>query len=113
MKDRGLKALCLTESIVHHKVSASITKAAGTVQASKVFVHYLNRFIHMRLRLGEFIWRLWLLCYLPYVAMLLWHREVLKRNELFPFFKVLLRRSSVADSVTRGDFQSILSEQVW
>lgn len=113
MKDFGLKAVCLTDCIVHHKVSASITKAAGNLQASKVFVHYLNRFIHMRLRLGDFLWRLWLLCYLPYVVTLLWHRNVVKRNELIPFFKVLLRKSSVENSVTRNDFQSILRKKVW
>lgn len=113
MKDRGLKAVCLTNSIVHHKVGASISKAAGSSLASKVYVYYLNRFIHMRLRFGNFSWYLWLLIYLPYVVILLVGINVIPYNRIYSFLKELVHRSRELNGVTRSDFQTIMSRRIW
>ena len=72
MRERGLAGLCLTSAVVRHKVSASFNAAAGAHASRKVFVYYLNRFIHMRLRIGRWPWLLWSAAYLPYVVILLW-----------------------------------------
>jgi GT2 family glycosyltransferase len=113
MKDNDLKAICLTDSIVHHKVSASISKVSASSQASKVFVHYLNRFIHMRLRFGRIFWFIWLAFYIPYIARMLSKNGIIKASEFPSFFKNLVRWSAKSNSVTRQDFQYILSIQLW
>lgn len=113
MKDHGYKAVCLTDAIIHHKVSASISRAAGNVQASKVFVHYLNRLIHMRIRFGRPLWLLWLVAYMPYVGLLLVRNKIVRVLELPRFVPTLLSRASKHDAVTRTDFETILRERPW
>lgn len=113
MRDHGLRALCLTESVVHHKVSSSVTRAAAGVQASKVFVHYLNRFTHMRLRLGTVLWMFWLMGYVPYVAMLLLRRKILSLTQLPSFLGSLIARAWRRSTVTRDDFETIMRGGVW
>jgi len=113
MKDRGLKAICLTSSVVHHKVSASISRAANKCQASKVYVHYLNRFIHMRHRFGRFRWWLWLTIYLPYIVVLFAAKKVLPISQIPSFMVSVIRRSARSNKVTRSDFESIMETAPW
>jgi len=109
MHDRALSAVCLTSAVVQHKVSASFNAAAGSRRQAKVFIYYLNRFIHMRLRFGALRWRLWLAAYLPYAALLLWRSGVLRAAELPGFFRRLLVRSRTMDGVTRADFEAVMA----
>jgi GT2 family glycosyltransferase len=113
MKDQGYTAVCLTDAVIHHKVSASISRAAGNVQASKVFVHYLNRFVHMRLRMGRPLWIVWLTAYVPYVGLLLIRNGIVKLLEMPRFFRTLVGQASRQDAVTRANFESILRKRPW
>lgn len=109
MRERGLSAICLTSAVVQHKVSASFSVAAGSRQQAKMFIYYLNRFIHMRLRFGTLRWWLWVLAYLPYASLLLWQSRTLRARELPAFVCRLLSRSRVMDSVTRADFEAVMA----
>lgn len=109
MRQRGLVALCLTSAVVRHKVSASFDAAAGSHVERKVFVYYLNRFIHMRLRLGRWRWRLWSAAYLPYVLLLLWRGGTLGARELPAFARRLLASAVRMDGVTRADFEAVMA----
>jgi GT2 family glycosyltransferase len=113
MKDYNLQALCLTDSVVHHKVSNSISSIEGASQGSKVFIYYLNRFIHMRLRFGTPLWMVWLLIYLPYISYLLIRRDIVEPHELPRFLSMLLIKARVKNGVTRGDFDSIMRVRPW
>lgn len=108
MKDRGLRAVCLTAAVVQHKVSASFSRAAGPRASAKVFVYYLNRFIHMRLRLGLLGWALWLAACLPYTIVLLLRTGVVGWAELPGFIGRLLQRANAMDRVTRSDFEALM-----
>ena len=109
MKDRDLSAVCLTDAVVQHKVSASFNAAAGPRQNTKVFVYYLNRFIHMRLRLGTTRWWFWVAAYLPYVVALLLRSGTFQWRELGCFVQRLLRRARSMDRVTRDDFEAVMA----
>lgn len=109
MRERGLAAVCVTAAVVRHKVSASFDAAARTRQAPKVFIYYLNRFIHMRLRLGRTRWWLWCAAYLPYVALLLWRGGSVPARELPAFVGRLLRQASRMDGVGRADFEAVMA----
>lgn len=113
MKDNKKKAVCLTEYSIEHKVSASIKKASSQHSPSKVFIHYLNRFIHMRLRFGTTIWILWLFLYVPYIMILLTKNKILSFFECKAFIVSLLRMSKEKNSVTHDDFQSIMRSRPW
>jgi GT2 family glycosyltransferase len=113
MKDQGLRALCLTGCIVHHKVSASMSRAAGAREAAKVFVYYLNRFIHMRLRFGALLWLLWLSIYTPYVVALLARKRIVPLAQLRSYMSNLIRRAAQSEGVTRQDFEAIMRGPAW
>lgn len=108
MKDRGFDAVCLPSAVVRHKVSASVDRAAGGRGSRKVFLHYLNRFIHLRLRFGPWRWALWLAFYLPYVALLLLRRRVVEPRRLPAFLGDLVARSRAMDGVGRADFEALM-----
>ncbi len=109
MRDRKLIALCLTGAVVAHKVSVSFSVAAGPREDAKVFLYYLNRFIHMRLRLGPLGWRLWLAMVLPYTAALLWRRPGWSLGAVMRFLRRLLRHARLMDGVTRQDFEAVMA----
>ncbi len=109
MRDRALSAVCLTTAVVQHKVSAAFNAAAGPRQNAKVFIYYLNRFIHMRLRFGAVRWWCWVVAYLPYVMVLLWRSGRWSPGELRAFPWRLVRRARTMDRVTRDDFESVMA----
>lgn len=113
MADSRLKAVCLTDAVVHHKVSAAVVRASALGQGRKVFVHYLNRFIHMRLRFGTAKWLLWSALYAPYIAIILARNEIVPVRDLPSFISCLLRRARSKDSVGKTDFESIMLRQPW
>jgi len=109
MREQGLGAVCLTSAVVRHKVSASFEAAAQSSQARKVFIYYLNRFIHMRLRLGAWRWRIWTAAYLPYVALLLLRSGTVGLRGLPRFIGRLLQRARTMDGVGRADFEAVMA----
>ena len=109
MRARGLYAVCVTNAVVQHKVSASFEAASGSRATARAFIYYLNRFIHMRLRFGLWRWRLWSAAYLPYVMLLLWRSGTVRASELPLFVRRLLARSRAMDRVTRADFEAVMA----
>ncbi len=107
MLDHGKRAMAVTDCIVEHKVSAAFTRASRQ-DAARVFVYYLNRFIHMRLRLGHTAWFLWLLVYLPYTAQLLLRGSSVRLRELPGFVWRLVREAMQHDGVDRDKFMSVM-----
>lgn len=113
MKDHNKKAVCLTGCIVEHKVGASIKNASSKSQASKVYVHYLNRFIHMKSRFNRMIWYSWLFFYSPYIAMTLLKNKTIPRSELFSFFSSLIKNANKYSVVDKSLFESIMKDKLW
>jgi GT2 family glycosyltransferase len=112
MKDHRRRAVCITSAIIEHKVSASIGRA-GSNPAAKVYVHYLNRLTHMRLRFGIWRWILWLLPYVPYIAYLLLRRSIISPREVIPFFRALLGEAVISVGVDRQRFEAIIRDKPW
>ncbi|CAD5372640.1 putative Glycosyltransferase family 2 protein [Rubrivivax sp. A210] len=109
MREHGLASVCVTAAVVQHKVSASFDSAAGGRAAARVFIYYLNRFIHMRLRFGLARWCLWSAAYLPYVAVLLWRSGAVPAAGVPSFLCRLLSRARAMDRVTRSDFEAVMA----
>jgi GT2 family glycosyltransferase len=115
MREHGRHAVCVTAAVVQHKVSASFEAASGarvgarSSHSSRAFVYYLNRFIHMRLRLGPWRWRFWSAAYLPYIALLLWRSGTVPVPGLPTFARRLLARAATMDGVARADFEAVMA----
>jgi GT2 family glycosyltransferase len=109
MKGKGLRALCLTQAVVWHKVSGSFAKLNDKAPLRKVFVHYLNRFVHMRCRIGGHVWYIWALLYLPYVILLLRRRYTKDARSVLAFAYHLIRLSSRLEAVNRATFEEVMA----
>lgn len=109
MLDRRKKALCLTAAVVDHKVGASVSRATRR-KAAKIYIYYLNRFIHMRLRFGIFRWVMWLSVYLPYIVYLVLCLSAVSASELPRFVWSLVRNACKHDGVDRSLFMAIMKD---
>src|SRR6266850_3054158 len=107
MLDNGKTAACFTDAVIDHKVSASISKS-GRARSSTIYLYYLNRLIHMRLRFGVWRWRVWLCLYLPYIIQLLYRTSRLSTADLLRFVTRLVRDARRYDGVTHELFTQIM-----
>lgn len=100
----GRKMACVLDSRIYHKVSSS---TSGRSPLGRIFIHYLNRFIDMRLHYGGVRYAFWTLFYVPYVQVLLARKGYGLKSSFSLPWKVLCR-SYRQDSVTREDFLKAL-----
>lgn len=110
MLDYNKRAVVLTEAIVEHKVSSSF-KRVSQYDSSRAYIYYLNRLIHMRLRLGLALWLLWLLLYLPYILQLIPRTTDARLTDLPSFTLRLIADSIHYDEVDRSKFMSVMRLQ--
>ena len=108
MKDHEWKVICMTDSVVHHKVGVSIDKGSNNKKAPKIFVHYLNRLINMKARYGLFLWSFWLVIYTPYIVYVLLRYKIVGVECMLNYVYALIRKAVLYDSVSRYDFERIM-----
>ena len=104
MKRAGVKMACVMQSVIYHKVGSSINK---TFAPGKFYIHYLNRFIDVRLNYGGFFYGVWSAIYKPYM------RRLLKRQNCPSWYEKsfldrIYRDARNKDCVTAKDFRDAL-----
>jgi GT2 family glycosyltransferase len=112
MLEHRKKAVCLTDAVVEHKVSRSFDRASRGA-AQKAYVYYLNRFIHMRLRLGTLRWFAWLCAYVPYILQSTHRRSLVSGVDALRFVRRLIGDARRYDRVDRQLFLRIMSGKSW
>lgn len=107
MAREGRRMACVPESKIYHKVSAS-TAQHGSM--GKIYIHYLNRFIDMRLNSRLWFYLPWSLANIMYVPLLL----ARSGYGVYPSVRLMARVVRDAwrkDSVSRDDFTAALSRR--
>lgn len=104
MKRAGIKMACVMGSVIYHKVGSSINKSLAP---GKFYIHYLNRFIDVRLNYGSIFYRVWSAIYKPYM------RRLLKRQNCPPWYERSFLNRIYSDArnkncVTAKDFRDAL-----
>ena len=107
MAKGGVKMACVLNSLIYHKVGTSLSQQSNV--PGKTYIHYLNRFIDVRLHYSSLFYKIWRLFYKPYIALLL-HRKGCSAAEINSFISRLYRDSLVKDRVTYDDFKKALSQ---
>ncbi len=105
MKKAKVKMACVLDSVIYHKVGSSISNKAA---AGKFYIHYLNRFIDVRLNYGRSFYFIWLQLYKPYL------KRILRKKGVYSLYaNDLIRRicndAIKKDSVSADDFSKALS----
>ena len=104
MKDEGVHMACVLDSLIYHKVGASGNKMNSL---GKLYMHYLNRFIDVRLHMNTINYSLWRLLNLPLVFRYLYratHRVGLTSRLL----RHLWVDANKKDGVSQDDFKHLV-----
>ncbi len=107
MAREGRAMACVPEAKIYHKVSASTSQHGST---GKIYIHYLNRFIDIRLNSRLSFYLLWSAANMLYVPLML-VRSGYGVSASLRLMARVARDAWRKDSVSRADFTAALSRQ--
>ncbi|WP_449557208.1 glycosyltransferase family 2 protein [Huaxiibacter chinensis] len=102
--------VCTTDSVIYHKVGSSIQGDPERL-LRKAYIHYLNRFVNMKLHLG-FSWYIWLIPSTLKVLLNLRKINHLELKGIFAFLSSLVSDSYKLTEVNKDKFESILRDGI-
>lgn len=104
MQKDNVHMACVLDSLIYHKVGASGDKM---YRSGKVYLHYLNRFIDIRIQKSSIFYTFWKMLNLPLCL-----RHFYMVSHSLGFACRMMRRLFVdardKDGVTREDFESLV-----
>lgn len=106
MKRERRKMACVLTSKIYHKVSASTSNKA---HAGKIYIHYLNRFIDIRLNSTAAFYLLWAMVNVPYVTLLLARRSDIGLRRGLRIMRDVVRDSRRKDGVDSKCFTEAMN----
>lgn len=109
MKEKNVSMACVLDSLIYHKVGATVGKTQGV---SKYYMHYLNRFVDVRLHFGLIKFAVWKLLNIPLVIRY-FYRSTGNLFLTFRLLKYLLRDAKEKDRVTQDDFNRLVQEHTY
>ncbi|MFU1633700.1 glycosyltransferase [Aeromonas veronii] len=101
------RVFCIPESIVFHKVGASLTGNKERI-LNKAYIHYLNRFINMKSHLKIFWW-VWII---PSLIKVFCNVVVINKIGFigaFNFIRCLVIDALKLDGVSKNKFESVIN----
>lgn len=104
MKKRKVSMACVLDSLIYHKVGASGDKM---LRSGKVYLHFLNRFIDIRLHRSIFFYLCWCIVNTP-LCLLHFYKHSHSVSEALRLMLHLLSDVGKKDEVTREDFEALV-----
>jgi GT2 family glycosyltransferase len=109
-KDK-IKISCVLTTKIYHKVSKSITKISSSDHLGKSYIHYLNRFVNMKLYFGAMpIFYIFVIVYTPYVFILLLLKHKHNPIKIIYLLFNVIKKSVILNSVNKEEFQKVLDK---
>ena len=109
MKEQGVPMACVLDSLIYHKVGASGDKMDG---AGKVYLHYLNRFIDVRIHKSAIFYNLWALVNIPFCLRHFYKCSHSVEGTL-GLMKHLWRDAKRKDEVAKEDFEALVIDKTY
>ena len=107
MNKNNVKMACLLKARIYHKVS-STGKELADDKLKMVFVHHLNRIVHMKRYYSQRIWRLYKIVALAYVYLLLRRKYKVRSKDGAAYVRKLWKYSESLDKVDKCTFGDII-----
>lgn len=104
MKEKKVAMACVLDSLIYHKVGASGDKMDGL---GKTYLHYLNRFIDIRIHKRTAFYNLWALVNMPF-CMKHFYRCSHSLASAANLMKHLWHDAKRKDKVTKEDFEALV-----
>ena len=109
MNAKGVKMACVLDSVIYHKVGASGSRMYGP---GKLYLHYLNRFIDIRLHKSRLFYELWALVNMPLCV-----RHFYKATKSFKdsvrLFRSLRADARRKEGVSHEDFDALVIHKTY
>lgn len=109
MNAQKIKMACVLNSVIYHKVSASSSKLSGL---GKVYLHYLNRFIDIRIHSSQPFYLLWVLLNVP-LCLLNFYKASHSLLASFRFISHLLVDAGKKSGVSKADFEALVVNKTY
>lgn len=109
MKEQGVPMACVLNALIYHKVGASGDKMNSI---GKLYMHYLNRFIDVRLHMGKLSYGFWQLLNIPLVIRY-FCRATGSVVLTMRLCKQLWIDAKTKDGVTQEDFKRLVLDNVY
>lgn len=104
MEKANIPMACVLDSLIYHKVGASSNKM---YHSGKVFLHYLNRFVDIRLHKSKFFYICWAMVNMPF-CLSHFYKMCHSVSGSFYYLRCLLIDAKRKDAVTREDFEALV-----
>jgi GT2 family glycosyltransferase len=104
MKKTNVQMACVLDSLIYHKVGASSNKM---YHSGKVFLHYLNRFVDIRLHKPALFYICWAMVNMP-LCLYHFYKMCHSVSGSFYYLRRLLIDAKRKDAVTREDFEALV-----
>lgn len=104
MEKRSVSMACVLDSLIYHKVGSSGNKMH---KPGKVYLHYLNRFIDIRLQKPALFYSCWTILNIP-LCLRHFYNVSHSASVSFALLRRLLADAKRKDCVTREDFESLV-----
>lgn len=109
LKKQKTSMACVLQSLIFHKVGATVGKTVGV---SKYYMHYLNRFIDMRLHMHPIVYKVWKFINLPLVTRCFF-TSTHSISVTLKLVSVLWKDVETKDCVTQEDFSRLVLEHTY
>ena len=106
MKKNRQRMACVLDSQIYHKVGASIGRSP---QTPKIYLHYLNRLINVRLHFNALRYFVWLLLNIP-LLLSAFYKSSKSISLTLKLVRSVISDSYRKDGVTQEDFRNLLIE---
>ena len=104
MNAQGVKIACVLDSVIYHKVGVSTSKLSGV---GKLYLHYLNRFIDIRINKSLLFYILWVLLNMP-LCIRHFYKALHSLPVSFKMFFSLLSDAGSKQGVSYADFEALI-----
>lgn len=104
MKAQHVKMACVLDSLIYHKVGASGNKM---LHSGKVYLHYLNRFVDIRIHKPSFFYKCWAVVNIPF-CMLHFYKAGYSVSGTLKLMRRLFDDARRKDAVTQEDFEALV-----
>ncbi len=111
-KKAGHKMACVFQSIIYHKVHASVGRITGEINLGKVYLFYLMRFIDNRQYAPKWLYSLQVIINVLYAIPMIRIRYKASFYQIFRLFKALLHELKTADSVDKTRCLELLNTSI-
>lgn len=109
MNRQGVKMACVLDSVIYHKVGASGSRMHAP---GKVYLHYLNRFIDIRLHKSWPFYVAWAIVNIPF-CLRHFHKATHSLGQSLKLVRHLLADASRKQGVSHDDFDALVINKTY